>query len=412
MPVFNYTGRSRRGELSSGLMEGDTRDSVAARLFNNGITPIEIRPAQANGSGDVAKLLRQLGIGAPTTNDLVMFSRQMYTITKSGIPLLRGIKGLAASTHNPMLRETLEDVLTNLEGGRDLAGSLARHGRIFPSLYLSIIKVGEETGTLDASFKRLAEYLSRDQEMKDRIKAATRYPIIVMCTIAIAIAILTMFVIPKFAPLFAALGNNIPLPTRLIMGVSSFAQQYWMFVIAGLCASIIGARHYVATEKGRFAWDRAKLKIPAIGSLTHEGVLARITRSLAISLGAGLPVIQTLKVIAKSAGNEYMAERVDRMRDAVERGDPVSRAASSVNIFPPLVIQMMAVGEETGDLPALLDEIADFYDREVDYKLKNLSAAIEPILVVAVGGIVCVLALGVMLPMWEMISKVGSGAIQ
>jgi len=408
MPVFNYTGRSRRGELSSGLMEGDTRDSIAARLFNNGITPIEIRPAQAKNDGDVAKVLRTFGIGKPTTNDLVMFSRQMYTITKSGIPLLRGIKGLAASTHNPMLRETLEDVLTNLEGGRDLAGSLARHGDIFPSLYISIIKVGEETGTLDASFKRLAEYLSRDQEMKDRIKAATRYPMIVMCVIAAAIVILTMFVIPKFAPLFKVLGDNIPWPTKVIMGVSTFAQNYWMVVIGIVVAGMFGARHYIGTEDGRFVWDRVKLKLPAIGPLTHQGVLARITRSLAISLGAGMPVIQTLKVIARSAGNEFMAERVDRMRDAVERGDPVSRAAASINVFPPLVIQMMAVGEETGDLPMLLDEIADFYEREVDFKLKNLSAAIEPILVVAVGGIVCILALGVMLPMWEMISKMSS----
>ncbi len=409
MPVFTYTGRSRRGELSSGLMEGDTRDSIAARLFTNGITPIEIKPAQEKNDGDVAKLLRKLGIGKPSINDLVMLSRQMYTITKSGIPLLRGIKGLAASTHNAMLRETLEDVLQNLESGRDLAGSLARHPNIFPTLYVSIIKVGEETGTLDASFKRLAEYLARDQEMKDSIKAATRYPIIVMCVIAIAIAILTMFVIPKFAPLFKALGDHIPWPTKVIMGVSSFSQHNWHFVIGGFVAAFFGFRHYIGTEKGRFAWDRARLKIPAIGSLTHEGVLARITRSLAIALGAGMPVIQTLKVIAKSAGNEYMAERVDRMRGAVERGDPVSQAAASIGIFPPLVIQMMAVGEETGDLSALLDEIADFYEREVDFKLKNLSAAIEPILVVAVGGIVCVLALGVMLPMWEMISKVGSG---
>ena len=408
MPVFAYTGRSRRGELSSGLMEGDSRDSIASRLFNNGITPIEIKPASAKNDGDVSKLLRRFGFGAPKISDLVLFSRQMYTITKSGIPLLRGIKGLAASTHNAMLRDALEDILMNLEGGRDLAGSFARHSGIFPPLYVSIIRVGEETGTLDASFKRLAEYMARDQEMKDRIKAATRYPIIVLCVIAIAIAVLTTFVIPKFAPLFKALGDNIPLPTR-IMGASTFAQSYWYILLGVLAAAVIGAREYVKTERGRFLWDRWRLRLPAIGSLTHEGILARITRSLAIALGAGMPVIQTLKVIAQSAGNEFMCERVNRMRDAVERGDPVSRAAGSVGMFPPLVLQMMMVGEETGDLPALLDEVADFYEREVDYKLKNLSAAIEPILVVAVGAIVCVLALGVMLPMWEMISKASGG---
>ncbi len=409
MPVFTYTGRSRRGELASGLMEGDSPNSVASRLIGNGITPIQIKAATPKNDDDVMRALRRFGVGAPTISDLVMFSRQMYTITKSGIPLLRGIKGLAASTHNPVLRETLEEVLKDLEGGRDLAGSLARYPKIFPHLYVSIVKVGEETGTLDASFRRLAEYLAQDQNMKDRIKSATRYPIIVMCTIAIAIGVLTTFVIPKFAPLFKALGDNIPWPTRIIMGVSQFAQDYWYIVIGGLIISILAARQYVNTEKGRFVWDRLRLKIPVIGKVVHEGILARVTRSLAISLGAGMPVIQTLKVIAQSAGNVFMSERIARMREAVERGDPLSRGAASVGLFPPLVIQMMAVGEETGDLPALLDEIADFYEREVDYKLKNLSSAIEPILIVAVGGIVCVLALGVMLPMWEMISRVNGG---
>jgi MSHA biogenesis protein MshG len=409
MPVFTYTGRSRRGELASGLMEGDSPDSIAARLMGNGITPIQIKAATPKGDGDVLRALRRFGVGAPTIGDLVMFSRQMYTITKSGIPLLRGIKGLAASTHNAVLRETLEEILKDLEGGRDLAGSFARHPKIFPNLYVSIVKVGEETGTLEASFKRLAEYLALDQEMKDRIKSATRYPIIVICVIAIAIGILTTFVIPKFAPLFKALGDNIPLPTRMIMGLSSFTQNYWYLILGGALFSFIGFRHYIKTEKGRYQWDRFRLRIPVIGKVVHEGILARVTRSLAISLGAGMPVIQTLKVIAQSAGNVFMAERIARMREAVERGDPMSRGAASVGLFPPLVIQMMSVGEETGALPALLDEIADFYQREVDYKLKNLSTAIEPILIVAVGGIVCVLALGIMLPMWEMISRVNGG---
>jgi MSHA biogenesis protein MshG len=409
MPVFAYTGRSRRGELSSGLMEGDSPDSIASRLIGNGITPIQIKPSVPKDQGDVMRTLRKLGFGTPKIADLVMFSRQMYTIAKSGIPLLRGIKGLAASTHNLVLRETLEEVLKDLEGGRDLAGSFARHPKIFPSLYVAIVKVGEETGTLDASFKRLAEYLAQDQDMKDRIKAATRYPIIVLCTVAIAIGVLTTFVIPKFAPLFKALGNNIPLPTKIIIGASAFAQNYWLMILVSLFLFAFAAKHYVNTEKGRLLWDRVRLQLPAIGKLVHEGILARVTRSLAISLGAGMPVIQTLKVIALSAGNVFMSDRIVRIREAVERGEPLSRAAQSVGLFPPLVIQMMSIGEETGELPDLLDEIADFYEREVDYKLKNLSAAIEPILVVAVGGIVCVLALGIMLPMWEMISKASGG---
>jgi MSHA biogenesis protein MshG len=387
-------------------MEGDTPDSVAARLIGNGITPIQIKPSVSKDDGDVMRQLRKLGWGAPTSSDLILLSRQMYTIAKSGIPLLRGIRGLAASTHNVVLRETLEDVLRDLEGGRDLAGSLARHPKIFPNIYVSIVKVGEETGTLEASFKRLAEYLQQDQNMRDRIKSATRYPMIVMVTIAIAIAILTTFVIPKFAPLFQSLGDNIPLPTLLIMTASNFVRDFWYVTIGAIGVAILTFRHYVGTEQGRFNWDKLKLRIPAIGPVLREGVLARISRSLSISLNAGMPVIETLKVIAQSAGNEFMTERVNRVRDAVERGDPLSRAVASVSIFPPLVIQMITVGEETGDLPMLLDEVAGFYEREVDYKLNNLTAAIEPLLVITVGGIVCVLALGVMLPMWEMISKV------
>jgi MSHA biogenesis protein MshG len=406
MPVFSYTGRARGGELSTGLMEGDTPDGIAARLLGSGITPIEIGLAKSEKSGDLGQVLRQLGFGKPKTSDLVMLSRQMYTITKSGIPLLRGIKGLAASTHNVVLRQILEEVLRDLEGGRDLAGCLARHPKIFPPLYVSIIRVGEETGTLEASFRRLAEYLQQDQDMQDRIKGALRYPAIVMCAIVAAIAVLTIFVIPKFEPLFRQLGDNIPWPTLAIMSVSSFAQHYWYVVLGAGALGAFVARRYVQTEAGRFRWDSLKLRLPIFGKLAHEGSLARIARSLSISMTAGMPVIQTLRIIGQAAGNQYMAERVGRLREAVERGDPISRAAASVGMFPPLVLQMIAVGEETGELSALLDEVAGFYEREVDYALKNLNAAIEPLLIIAVGGIVCILALGVMLPMWEMISQV------
>jgi MSHA biogenesis protein MshG len=409
VPVFNYTGRSRRGEPASGIMEGETRESVAARLFSNGITPIEIKPVVTKQDTDLGKTLRQFGFGKPTTADIVMFTRQMYTITRSGIPLLRGMKGLIASTHNPVLREALEDILTNLEAGRDLAGCFSRHPKIFPTLYVSLIRVGEETGTLEASFKRLSDYLKQDEDMRERIKSAMRYPIIVMVAITAALGVLTVFVIPKFAPLFRALGDNIPMPTKIIMAVSSFAQNYWYVLGGGIIVAIFAARQHIATDRGRLQWDTLKLKLPALGKLTHEGILARVTRSLAIALNAGMPVIQTLSVIAKSAGNEFMAQRVLQVRLSVERGEPLSRAAASVGVFTPLVLQMMAVGEETGDLPKLLDEVAEFYEREVDYALKNLSASIEPILIVAVGGMVLVLALGIFLPMWELIAKVGGG---
>jgi MSHA biogenesis protein MshG len=405
--MYAYKGRSLRGELVTGQMDGETPDRVAARLFNGGITPIEISVASEKRAATVEQFARQLGLGKPTTGDLVLFSRQMYTVTKSGIPLLRGLRGLASSTHNGVLRDALEDVLASLESGRDLATSFSRHPDIFPPLFTSIVRVGEATGTLEASFQRLSTYLKTEQETKDRVKAAMRYPIIVLVVIGVAIGVLTTFVIPQFAPLFKALGDHIPLPTRIIMGASDIARNDWQFVLGGIAATVLVLRQYLKTETGRYRWHKFKLRLPVLGKLAHEAILARISRSLAISLTSGMPMLQTLHIISKSAGNEYMAERVLRLRDAVERGEPLSRAAASVGMFPPLVLQMMSVGEETGEVSELLDEVAGFYEREVDYALKNLSAAIEPILIVCVGGAVLVLALGVFLPLWEMIGRAG-----
>ena len=407
MPLFNYKGRTLRGELVTGRVDGDTPESVASRLFMSGITPIDISAAKGAQDLSAEKLGRMFGLGKPRTSDLVLFTRQMYTITKSGLPLLRGLRGLSASTHNPVLREALEDVLGSLEAGRDLATSFARHPLIFPTLYVSIVRVGEATGTLEQSFLRLSEYLAQDQEMQDRMKSAMRYPIIVMIAIAAAIGILTTFVIPKFAPIFAALGDDIPMPTRIIMGASTFTHDYWYIVLGGIVGIVFGTRAYLGTQNGRYRWHKLKLRLPVVGKLTHEAILSRICRSLAISLAAGMPMTETLAVIARSSGNDYMAEQILRLRDCVERGDSLSRAAATVGMFPPLVLQMMGVGEETGEITTLLDEVSGFYEREVDFALKNLTAAIEPLLIVVVGGMVLILALGIFLPLWNMIAKVG-----
>jgi MSHA biogenesis protein MshG len=408
MPLFRYKGRTLRGELVTGRLDGETSESVASRLFTSGITPIEISAAAAVSDLSVEKFGRLLGFGKPTIADIVLFTRQMYTITKSGLPLLRGLRSLAASTHNAILREALEDILSSLEAGRDLATSFARHPDIFPTLYVSILRVGESTGTLEKSFLRLGEYLTQDQDMQDRVKSAMRYPIIVMITIAVAMGFITTFIIPKFAPVFAALGDNIPLPTRIIIGLSDFARRYWHVLIGTIALVAFATRQYLKTTEGRYRWDKLKLRLPVVGKLAHEAILGRIGRSLAISLAAGMPMTQTLAVIARSSGNEYVAEQLLRLRDCVERGDSLSRAAATVGMFPPLVLQMIAVGEETGELAELLDDVAGFYEREVNYALKNLTAAIEPILIVVVGGMVLVLALGIFLPLWEMISKAGA----
>ena len=248
------------------------------------------------------------------------------------------------------------------------------------------------------------EYLSADQEIRDRVKSAVRYPLIVMIGIAVAIGIITVFVIPNFAPIFRALGDDIPLPTRIIMGVSNFAINQWPLVLLLIGACFASFATYIKTEAGRFNWDRLKLRIPVTGIIVRNAALSRILRSLTISLEAGLPMNDTLRTVAPAIGNEYLAERMSDLGTGIERGESLSHTARASDLFTPLVLQMLALGEETGALPELMNEAADHYEREVDYDLDNLSAALEPILIVAVGAIVLVLALGVFLPMWDMVA--------
>jgi MSHA biogenesis protein MshG len=406
MSNYRYRGRSRRGDLITGRLEADDMDGVAARLLNLGITPLEIAPDAVHGA-TARELLQRLGAGRPTSADLVLFSRQMYSITKAGLPLLRGLRGLAQSTHNAVLRDALHDMLQSLESGRDLASSLARHPDIFSPLFVSMVRVGESTGTLDNSFQRLCEYLGHDQDVQDRVKAAVRYPIIVVIVIGLALAVITVFVIPNFAPLFKILGNDIPWPTRVIMGTSDFVRHHGVGIVAATLIAWILLQRHIATEAGRYQWDRFKLVIPVLGELLRQSVLSRITRSLSISIEAGLPMIQALTLLSRTAGNEYLGEQVLRLRDAVERGETLSHAAAASGIFPPLVLQMILVGEETGELTRLLEEVSGFYQREVDYRLRNLTSMIEPLLIIGVGGMVLILALGVFLPMWNMIAKMG-----
>jgi len=410
MANFRYRGRSGRGELMTGRLEADDANAVAARLLKLGITPLDIASDAAQGTSprvSIQELLQRFGVGQPSNADLVLFSRQMYSITKSGLPLLRGLRGLAQSTHNVVLRDALYDVLHSLESGRDFASSLARHPGIFSPLFISMVRVGESTGTLDKSFLRLCEYLSQDQDVQDRVKSAVRYPLIVIGVIGIAIAVITIFVIPNFAPLFKVLGNDIPLPTRIIMGTSEIARAHGISLIAGAILALFAFRRHIATEAGRYRWDRFKLKLPVLGELLHLSILSRVTRSLSISLEAGLPMIQALTLLSRSSGNEYLAERLVRLRDAVERGEPLSNAAGGAGIFTPLVLQMVLVGEETGELAQLLEEVSGYYQREVDFRLRNLTAMLEPLLIIGVGAMVLILALGVFLPMWNMIGKVG-----
>lgn len=409
MAEFAYKGRSANGGLITGKLDASSADAVAGRLVSIGITPVEIRDLANATNLTLSDLLIRLGGGQPTTKDLVLFCRQMHTITRTGLPLLKGLTGLMQTTHNEVLKAALVDVIASLESGRELATSLQGHPKIFSALFINLVEIGEATGTLDVAFQRLYEYLSMDQEVRDRVKSAVRYPIIVLIAVAIALSIITVFVIPNFAPIFRALGDDIPMPTRIIMGVSDFAINYWPLVIGAGIVIALATSSYIKTEGGRLRWDKLKLSLPVIGIIVHNAALSRITRSLAISISAGLPINQTLRTVSASIGNTWLGEKMASLSADIERGESLSKTAAHSALFTPLILQMIALGEETGALPELLDESSDYYKREVDYDLENLSAALEPILIVTVGVVVLILALGVFLPMWDMVARAKAG---
>ena len=407
MPAFRYNGRTARGEAVAGSLESDSPEALATHLFARGITPIDIKPV-AETQNVLGELWRRLGGGKPSIMDLILFSRQMYSITKAGVPLLRGMQSIAASTMNPVMRATLQSVIESLQAGRDLTFAFGRFPDVFSKFYLSVVKVGESSGTLETAFLRMYEYLGVQKRIRDKVKAALRYPATVVVAIAIAMGVITMFVLPKFAPIFAALGNNLPWATRVLLDVSSFTANYWYLVVGAVVMATVGFRLWVGQPAGRYKWDRFKLRAPIVGSIVRCASLAQICRSFALTLESGIPMIQSLNTIARASGNDYLNERVLALRDGVERGEGLYRTAQTIDLFTPLALQMIAIGEETGALGEMLGEVAEFYEREVDYDLENLSAAIEPLLIVGVGGMVLVLALGVFLPLWDMAAK-GTG---
>ena len=401
MPLFVYKGRNARGSLIQGEIDAGTIDAVASQLFNTGITPIDIKERQAGSDSDIS-LSNYLHRKNPSLEDLILFSRQMYTLMKAGVPMIKSFMGLIQSSRNFKLIEALKDIMANLESGRDLSSSLARHPNIYSPFYISMIKVGEETGRLEESFFRISEYLSREKETRERIKAALRYPTFVIIAIAIAVAIINIWVIPVFADLFAKSEVALPWQTRLLVATSDIFVQWWPVMLAAIIGSIIAARVYIKTENGRYQWDQYKLKIPVAGDIIYRATLARFARSFSMGLKSGVPLIQAMTVVSRSVDNEFIGDKILGMRNGIERGESLTRTASSTKMFTPLVLQMLSVGEETGQVDDMMAEVAEYYDREVDYDIKNLSASIEPILIVAIGIMVLILALGVFLPMWDM----------
>ena len=404
MPAFAYKARNTSSELVEGVLEGASSGAVVDVLRGLGLTPVEVKETKAKAgksaksSGWNVTLFKQ----KVTHIDLLLFSRQMHTLLKSGVPIMRALSGLQDAAINPEMKRVIGEVRESLEGGRELSQALARHPRVFSSFYLSMVRVGEATGLLEEIFLRLFEHLEFERYMREQVKSALRYPMFVMLAMAVAIVVVNLFVIPAFAKVFAGFGAELPLMTRVLLGFSDFMVANWPIMLIGVVAAVFAFRAWVGTTRGRYDWDRFSLKIPIAGKILHKAALSRFSRSFSLGIRNGVPVMQALSNSAQTVDNSYVSRCIEGMRENVERGESLLRASISSGIFTPVVLQMVAVGEESGAVDDMMNEIGDMYRQEVEYELKTLGQQIEPILIVMLGAMVLVLALGIFLPMWDL----------
>ncbi len=406
MPLFNYVGRNATGGQVNGQQEAASASNVANMLAEQQIIPVSI--TQAKGEKKTASTGANVEIRKPkflqkvSLDELIIFSRQMRSLTKAGVPITRAMRGLAQSVRNPLFEETLTSIAADLEQGHTLSGAINQHPKVFSRLYVSLIHVGENTGNLDEAFSQISKHLELERTTIKNIKSATRYPTFVILAIVIAMGVINVFVIPAFAGVFDSLGAQLPWQTQVLISISDFTVNYWYLMLGGAVSAFVGFKRYIKTEQGLLKWDQAKLRMPVVGGLFTRITLGRFSRTFALVMRAGIPIEQGLAIVSTAVGNTYIGDKIQGMRKGIERGESFTRTAQQAQMFSALVLQMLAVGEETGNVDELLEEAADFYEQEVDYDLKGLASAIEPILIVAIGMMVLVLALGVFLPLWEL----------
>jgi MSHA biogenesis protein MshG len=402
MPLFQYKGRNQRGEAVRGHLEAVSPDAVAAQLMNSGVIPIDIGVAQvredvfAGPEGAPGRQHPHHPHGPVALQPPDVHPAQGRRAHHAGAA------GLRDSTQNPALAKVIISVGESLDTGLDLTSALRRHPQVFSPLYVNMVQVGETTGSLQEVFLQLAVYLEREKDTRDRIKSATRYPIFVVAAIFIAIFIINLFVIPTFAKVYAGFKIELPMATQILIASSNFTVAYWPVILMTIITAVFALRYYVRTPEGRYRWHKMKLGIPVVGKVIYKATLGRFARALAVMMKSGVPLVQGMTVISRAVDNDYISDRIVQMRDGVERGETIARTAAATGMFPSLVIQMISVGEDTGSVDELMFNVADYYEREVDYDITNLSTALQPILIVFLSIMVFILALGVFLPMWDL----------
>jgi len=403
MALFEYRARDAGGERVSGTLEADSSGEVAGQLGNRGLTPVFIGPATVP-SMDILERARELLRPKVRLEEIVMFCRQLRTLLKAGVPILRALKGLSETTRNQRLKEALADILRQLQEGRELNMALAQHPALFNPLFIFMVRVGESTGRLEQSFAHLADYLETEKQTRERIRTALRYPMIVIGAIVVAMVIINIWVIPSFADAFARFHAELPLMTQFLIATSAFFKANWLYLLLGAFAGLVGLRQWLSTTHGDRFWSRWILRVPLVGPIIYKAIMGRFALSISMTLRAGVPLVHALKVVGGVVDNVFVAERIQEMRKGIEKGESITRTATATGLFTPLVLQMLATGEESGAIDDLLEETAEHYQAEVEYDLKRLTDAIEPIVIVIIGIMVTVLALGVFLPLWDLSS--------
>ena len=406
MPVYVWKGRTVAGEIQTGELTLDSQDEALTALRKRRIIISSVREKKA----EVKFRLPKLG-GGVTTRDLAIFTRQFATMINAGLPLVQCLDILTKQTEKEGFSHVIGMVMRDVEAGTTLAEALGKkeHSKVFDELFVNMVEAGEAGGILDNILQRLATYIEKAEALKRKIKGAMVYPAVVLSVAVLATSFMLIFIIPTFARMFSGFGAELPLPTKIVMGLSSFLRAYWWALVGGMIAAVVGIQRYYLTEKGRIQIDTLLLKIPVLGDVLRKGAVARFTRTLSTLISSGVPILNGLDITARTSGNRVIENAIMAARVSIREGETISAPLRQSSVFPPMVVQMISVGEETGALDDMLTRIADFYDDEVDTAVDSLTSLIEPIMIVIMGTIVGGMVIAMYMPMFKLINVVAGG---
>ena len=401
--TFTYQVKDNKGRLHSGELAAPSSASAAQALRDRGYTPVSIEEKKISALQMEIKIP---GLGRVKQKDLAIFSRQFSTMINAGLSLLRSLDILADQTPNATLAQVIREVKTSVEKGMSLSEAMQKHPKVFDRLYVAMVRAGEVGGVLDATLVRLADTLERSVELRGKVKSAMTYPTAVLGLVLLILTAMLVFVVPMFEGMYADLGGTLPLPTRVLLGVSRFTVSNWYILLGVAAAGIFGFRRWVTTDQGRLAFDRIKLRVPIFGGLTRKSAIARFSETLASLTRTAVPILQAMDIVSETAGNEVVARAIRDVQASVKEGDSLAAPLAQHAIFPPMVVQMLAVGEETGALDTMLDKLADFYNAEVNATVDSLTSLLEPLLMVVLGGTVGSMIVALYMPMFNLINLV------